>query len=221
MLFSYGRSLNYCYEWTHTHKNKINRDVIFGKIYLTTHMFLYSNLMKFALQFPHYAWKSKSWKTFSDDRPLSYVTKLSRIWARFQKYLLEFDMVLTKNSIAQCQLMQFHFKTEFFFHYKNTKCTLNFGLKSLEKLRSLYCSSQLPATKKTMMNFPGANLLLGPFTFLQNESWVFSSTSTLYLYISSVHFKAHGRGDLRNLRLNFTARRWLFLACTNRQMADG
>ena len=108
-----------------------------------------------------------------------------------------------------------------FFHYKNTKCTLNFGLKSLEKLRSLDCSSQLPATKKTMMNFPGANLLLGPFTFLQNESWVFSSTSTLYLYISSVHFKAHRRGELRNLRLNFTARRWLFLACTNRQMADG
>ena len=99
--------------------------------------------------------------------------------------------------------------------------TLNFGLKSLEKLRSLYCSSQLPATKKTMMNFPGANLLLGPFTFLQNESWVFSSTSTLYLYISSVHFKAHRRGDLRNLRLNFTAPRWLFLACTNRQMVDG
>ena len=86
-----------------------------------------------------------------------------------------------------------------FFHYKNTKCTLNFGLKSLEKLRSLDCSSQLPATKKTMINFPGANLLLGPFTFLQNESWVFSSTSPVYLYISSVHFKAHRRGDLRNL----------------------
>ena len=179
---------------THT-KNKINRDVIFGIIYLTTQMFVYSNLMKFALQFPHYAWKSKSSKTFSDDRPLSYVTKLSRIWARFLKYLLEFNMVLTKNSIAQCQLMQFHFKTELFSTIK-TKCTLNFGLKSLEKLRSLYCSSQLPATKKTMMNFPGANLLLGPFTFLQNESWVFSSTSTLYLYISSVHFKAHRRGEL-------------------------
>ena len=61
-----------------------------------------------------------------------YTTKLSRIWARFLKYLFEFNINLTEKSITQCKLMHFHFKTEFSLLWKHTKCTFNFGLKSLQ-----------------------------------------------------------------------------------------
>ena len=49
------------------------------------------------------------------------------------------------------------------------------------------------------------NLSLDPFTFLKNDNWVFPSTSTLHLYISSAHFKLHTGEEICWICLNFTA----------------
>ena len=76
--------------------------------------------------------------------------------------------------------------------------TLNLGLRSSKKSRSLGFSSELLATTKTVRNFSSANLSLDHLTILQNDNWVFSSTSTFHLYILSVHVKLHRRGDLLN-----------------------
>ena len=79
--------------------------------------------------------------------------------------------------------------------------TLNLGLRSSKKPRSLGSSSELLATKKTVTNFSRANwsnLSLDHLTVFQNDNWVFSSTSTFHLYILSVHVKLHRRGDLLN-----------------------
>ena len=71
--------------------------------------------------------------------------------------------------------------THNFVYHKNTKCTLNFGLKSLKNF----------AHSRSVVL-----LSLYLFTFLHNDNVVFSSTSTFLLSISSVHFKAHPRGYL-------------------------
>ena len=57
----------------------------------------------------------------------------------------------------------------------------------------------IPAAKKTVINSSRANLSLDRLTFfLQNDNWVFSSTSTFHVYILSVHFTDR-KGDLLNL----------------------
>ena len=127
----------------------------------------------------------------------NFTTKLSRIWACFLKYLLEFSISLTKKSITHMLIDKFTFQTDFFFYKKHTKCTLN--------LRLLDFPSADYSRKKTVMNSTRANLslVLLPF-FLQNDSLVFSSTSTFHLCISSVYFTVR-RGYLLNLRKFYRA----------------
>ena len=83
--------------------------------------------------------------------------------------------------------MHFHFKADFLY-YENiqteTNCTLNFGLKSWKNFAySVFLLSYQPQ-KKTVMNFPRENLSIDLLTFLQNDNWVFSLTSTFHSFIS-------------------------------------
>ena len=87
---------------------------------------------------------------------------------------------------------KFTFQTDFLFYKKHTKCTLN--LRSLD-----FPSADSLAARKTVINSSRANLSLDLLScFLQNDSLVFSSTSTFHLCISSVYFTVR-RGDLMNL----------------------
>ena len=86
---------------------------------------------------------------------------------------------------------KFTFQTDFLFYKKHTICTLN--------LRWLDFLQPILAARKTVINSSRANLSLDLlYFFLQNDSLVFSSTSTFHLCISSVYFTV-GRGELLNL----------------------
>ena len=85
---------------------------------------------------------------------------------------------------------KFTFQTDFLFYKKHTKCTLN--------LFSLDFPSADSSTRKTVINSSRANLPLDLLSFfLENDSLVFSSTSTFHVCISSVYFTVR-RGDLFN-----------------------
>ena len=85
---------------------------------------------------------------------------------------------------------KFTFQTDFLFYKKHTKCTLN--------LRSIFLQPILVA-RKTVINSARANLSLDLLSFfLENDSSVFSSTSTIHLCISSVYFTVR-RGEFLNL----------------------
>ena len=99
------------------------------------------------------------------------------------------------NSLANISVQvltdKFTFQTDFLFYKKHTKCTLN--------LRSLDFPSADSSARKTVIHSSRANLSLDLLSFfLQNDSLVFSSTSTFHLCISSVYFTVR-RGDLLNL----------------------
>ena len=86
---------------------------------------------------------------------------------------------------------KFTFQTDFLFYKKHTKCTLN--------LRSLDYPSADSSREETVINSSRANLSLDLLSFfLQNNSLVFSSTSTFHLCISSAYFTVR-TGDLLNL----------------------
>ena len=86
---------------------------------------------------------------------------------------------------------KFPFQTDFLFYTKLTKCALN--------LCSLDFPSADSSREETVMNSSRANLSLDLSSFfLQNDSLVFSSTSTFRLCVSSVYFTVR-RGDLLNL----------------------
>ena len=85
---------------------------------------------------------------------------------------------------------KFTFQTDFLFYKKHTKCTLN--------LRSLDFPLADSSREETVINSSRANLSLDLLSFfLQNDSLVFSSTSTFGLCISSVYFTV--KRDLLNL----------------------
>ena len=86
---------------------------------------------------------------------------------------------------------KFTFQTDFLVYKKHTKCTLN--------LRSLDYPSADSSREETVINSSRANLSLDLLSFfLQNNSLVFSSTSTFHRCISSAYFTVR-RGDLLNL----------------------
>ena len=81
---------------------------------------------------------------------------------------------------------KFTFQTDFLFYKKQTKCTLN--LRSLD-----YPSANSSREENRVINSSRANLSLDLLSFfLQNDSLVFSSTSTFHLCISSVYFTPSG-----------------------------
>ena len=87
---------------------------------------------------------------------------------------------------------KFTFQTDFLFYKKHTKCSLNF--RSLD-----FASADSSREEKAVKNSSRANLSLDLlYFFLQNDSLVFSSTSTFHLCISSVYFTVR-RVDLLNL----------------------
>ena len=88
-------------------------------------------------------------------------------------------------------MINLHSKQTFSSKKKHTKCTLN--------LRSLDFPSADSSRKEIVINSSRANLSLDLLSFfLQNDSLVFSPTSTFHLCISSVYFTVR-RGDLLNL----------------------
>ena len=94
-------------------------------------------------------------------------------------------------------IVKFTFQTDFL-SYKNTQNVPSiFG-------RSIILQPIL-AARKTVINSSRANLSLDFLSFFpQNDSLVFSSTSTFHLCISSMYFTVR-RGDLSNLRKSYRA----------------
>ena len=82
---------------------------------------------------------------------------------------------------------------------KTYKMYLKFRDEIVKNLRSLGCRFEI-AEKKTMMKSSKANLSLDLFTFPQ----VFFRTSTLHLYISSVHLNLT-REEIFQSCFNFNA----------------
>ena len=82
-LLFLDRSLNDCFEWTLRNKI-IHTEAIFGKIYLKTQMFVYSNEIRLFQRLN----PTKIFKLCDEN----FTTKLSRIWECFLKYLLEFSI---------------------------------------------------------------------------------------------------------------------------------
>ena len=81
---------------------------------------------------------------------------------------------------------KFTFQADLLFYKKHTKYTLN--LRSLD-----YPSADSNREENRVINSSRANLSLDLLSFfLQNDSLVFSSTSTFHLCISSVYFTPSG-----------------------------
>ena len=87
--------------WMDTEEqNNSHRSYFLKKNYLKTQMFLYSNEIRlFQRNVPVLIINSTKIFNRCDE---NFTTKLSRIWACFLKYLLEFSISLTKKSITQC-----------------------------------------------------------------------------------------------------------------------
>ena len=84
-------------------------------------------------------------------------------------------------------MRKFTFQTDFLFYKNHTKCTLN--LRSLD-----FPSADFSREENSDYSFR-ADLSLDLLSiFFQNDSLVFSSTSTFHLCISSVYFTVR-KGD--------------------------
>ena len=85
---------------------------------------------------------------------------------------------------------EFTFQRDFLFYKKTYKMYLQ------SSLARFSFEQPILAARKTVINSSRANLSLDLLSFLlQNDSVVFSSTSTFHLCISSVYFTVR-RGDL-------------------------
>ena len=103
---------------------------------------------------------------------------------------------------------KFSFQTDFLFYKKNTKFTLNLR-------RSLGFSSAY-SSRDTVIISSRANLSLDLLTFfLENDNWVFSSTSTFHLCTSRCILPSGE--EICWICLNSTALAH-FLACIHKQM---